>query len=102
MADSEEEQMLRSVQYQALCTLVEWMLTAHFSRTDNPASTADDMLLLAERLSDQMSYPDLGPEWSDLAAQEFRDTLVRHIHRAKALATGEPFDPDGFRKRAPV
>ena len=101
MADERREKMLRFVQFQALGTLVEWLLTAHFAKSGNPEQTADDMLLLAEKLSDQTTFPEAGAEWSDLAAQEYRDTLVRHIHRAKALATGTPFDPDAYRKRAP-
>lgn len=101
MIDDSKEQMLRHIQSLAQGVLIEWLLTAHFSRSPDPAQAANDMLVLAESLSDQMTFPNVGPEQSDLAAQEFRDSLVCHIHRAKALATNEPFDSTAFQRRAP-
>jgi hypothetical protein len=99
--DKAHEQMLRHVQFLAVGTVVELLLAAHFSRFPDPAKAADDMLGLAEKVSDRMTFPDVDAALSDLAAQEFRDSLVRHIHRSRALATGTPFDPSAFRKRAP-
>lgn len=100
MSNEIEEKMLRHVQSLAQGMLLEFLLSAHFKHSSDPIKAADDLLAIAEQISDQMTFPEAGPEWSDLAAQEFRDSLVRHIHRAKAVATGEPFDPTAFHKRA--
>jgi hypothetical protein len=45
-----------------------------------------------------MTFDGLDPSLSDLAASEYRDTLIRLVLRARALATGEPIDPDAYRK----
>ena len=101
MPDETAERMHQHVQMLAQGILIEWLLAAHFSRAKNPAKVANEMLASAEKIGAKMTFPEVGPEWSDLAAQEFRDFLMQHIHRAKALATGKPFDPTAFYKRVP-
>lgn len=103
MRDAEErqERMLQHVQFLALGQIVIMLLAEEFRRSELPKETADRWLQIAEGVSDLMTFPHADPVSSDVAAQEFRDSLVRHIHRARAIATGEPFDPDTYRRRAP-
>jgi hypothetical protein len=47
-----------------------------------------------------MTFPEASPDWSDVAAQEFRDVLIQLVHQARALAVRQPFDPEAYRRRA--
>jgi hypothetical protein len=95
------EDVAKFAQQQAMGFAVAWLMAEHFKRSTNPAAEADYFLRVVESLGDRMTYPELGPEWSDVAAQELRDSLSRIGHRARALSTGEAFDPDRFRGRWP-
>jgi hypothetical protein len=92
-----EEQISRAANEIATDFLLSWTMAAVFNMSPNPSRTADEWLRVAEHAAEKMTFPDLPPEWSDVAAQELRDALARRIHRARVLATGEPFDPDAFR-----
>jgi hypothetical protein len=98
MAAIDEEKMLRSVQMQALSMLVAYLLEHHFIATGRPDEASRETLDHFERLAAEMSFDDVHPAQSDLAAQELRDSLIRVILRARSLATGEPFDPKSFHK----
>ena len=63
---------------------------------EDPAGKADEWLRLFEATAAQMTFAGETPEWSDLTAQEFRDVLMQHIHRARAMALGEECDPRAY------
>ena len=96
MADDAKEATLRHVQFLALADLVIKLLAREFALSANANEMAAEWLNLTELVSEKMTFPDLPPEWSDIAAQEYRDSAIRHILRSRALATEEPFDPDAY------
>lgn len=101
MTDDWKDQMLRHVQITALGFLTEYLLADHLRRHPDPNQASEDLRVLLEAIGERMTFDGVSPEMSDVAAQEFRDTLVRHLERARALATGEPFDPESFQRRSP-
>ncbi|MCB1885827.1 MAG: hypothetical protein KDG89_17880 [Geminicoccaceae bacterium] len=73
------------------------MVADHLKASGDAAAAAKHKLALVELLADAMSFPELGdPALSDLATQRLRDTAVRLLLRAEALATGGPFDPGRY------
>lgn len=96
MADDAKEATLRRVLFFAFADIVIKLLTREFALSANANEMAAEWLNLTELETEKMTFPDLPPEWSDVAAQEYRDSEIRHILRARALATGEPFDPDAY------
>ena len=96
MTGDTKEATLRQVQFLALGYIIEMLLAREFSLSANTNEMAAEWLNLTELASEKMTFPDLPPEWSDVAAQEYRDSAIRHILRARALATGESFDPDAY------
>ena len=96
MAEDAKEATLRHVQFLALSQMVISLLAREFARSDNANEMAAEWLNLTELASEKMAFPELPPEWSDIAAQELRDSEIRYILRARALATGEPFDPNAY------
>ena len=96
MADDAKEATLRYVQFLALGDIVIKLLAREFALSADANEMAAEWLNLTELVSEKMTFPDLPPEWSDIAAQEYRDSAIRHIRRARALATGEPFDPEAY------
>lgn len=99
-AEEQYEKMLQHVHFLALGQIVIMLLSEEFRRSGRPKEVAENWLKLTEGVADLMTFPQADPALSDLAAQEFRDCLVRHVHRARAIATGEPFDPESYRRRA--
>lgn len=83
----------------ALGVLVDKLMEELFRQSGNPDDKAEEWLRLFEATADQMTFPSETPEWSDFAAQEFRDILMQHIHRARAVALGELVDDRAFLRR---
>ena len=77
----------------ALGALLDMTMAKLFSMAPDPAQAADDWLRQVDTVGSLMTFPHLEPVLSDHAAQELRNTLAQHVHRAKALATGQPFGP---------
>ena len=98
MADDAKEATLRHVQFLALNLIVTKLLAREFALSANANELAADWLNLTELESEGMTFPDLLPEWSDIAAQEYRDSAIRLVLRARALATGEPHDPNAYER----
>lgn len=96
MAEDDLGEQMRSLAVQHLLT---WTVTALFRQSEDPAAMAARWLAQAERSGDLMAFPGMDPARGDLAAQIFRDEMVRIIKRAQALATGTPFDPQGWTAR---
>ena len=92
------EEVTRRVQVQALSMAVTKLLARHLASGGNTEEAARQWLNLTELESDEMKFEGLPPEWSDLAAQEYRDSAIRLGLRARALATGQPLDPEDFQK----
>ncbi|WP_298377464.1 hypothetical protein [Azospirillum sp.] len=88
--------MLLHVNLLALGTLMAKLMEEQFRQSGDPAAKADEWLRLFEATAGQMTFPNETPEWSDLAAQEFRDILMQHIHRARAVALGQECDPRAY------
>jgi hypothetical protein len=84
----------------AMGVLLDKLMEELFRQSGNPAKKADEWLRLFEATADQMTFPTETPEWSDIAAQEFRDVLMQHIHRARAVALGEPIDDRAYLRRS--
>ncbi len=96
MADDAKEVTLRHVQFLALGFIVTKLLAREFALSANANEMAAEWLNLTELESEEITFPSLPPEWSDIAAQEYRDSAIRIVLRARALATKEPFDPDAY------
>lgn len=88
--------MLLHVNLLALGTLMTKLMAEMFRKDEDPAGKADEWLRLFEATAAQMTFAGETPEWSDLTAQEFRDVLMQHIHRARAMALGEECDPRAY------
>lgn len=99
MAEDPRERMLRHVQFLALGNIVLKLLAAEFQRSGKPAEKADEWLALADAVNARMTFPEVEPVRSDAAAQELRDFEAAMIRRARALATGERYDPGAGRPR---
>ncbi|WP_084536707.1 hypothetical protein [Azospirillum halopraeferens] len=94
--------MLLHVNLLALRALLVKLMEERFLATGDPAGKADEWLSLFGAAADRMTFPDATPEWSDLAAQEFRDILVQMIDQARALAMRRPAtDPAAAGVRRP-
>lgn len=78
--------------------VVQFLLAQHFRSSPDPAKTSASFLAHCESVAEQMAFDHLDPAESDLAAQEFRDSLLRLALRAQAIATGQPFDPTAFER----
>ncbi len=98
MADDTKEKMLRQVQFMALHYIVEMLLAREFKLSADAKEMAAEWLNFTELHSEGMTFPDEPPELSDIAAQEYRDSAIRIVLRARALATGEPHDPNAYRR----
>ncbi len=96
MADDVKEATLRHVQFLALNLIVTKLLAREFALSANANEMAAEWLNLTELESERITFPDLPPEWSDIAAQEYRDSAIRIVLRARAFATGEPLDPNAY------
>lgn len=99
MASEREETITKEMQAMANATILSWLVARAFGQSGDPEGMADEWLRMAEQLCDVMTFPHLGPVESDFAVQTLRDAMVRQLQRAKALATGEPYDPESFRPR---
>ncbi|MGQ9365721.1 hypothetical protein [Azospirillum sp. ST 5-10] len=89
-ADTMMGNMLLHVNLLAMRALLVKVMEELFRRSDDPAAKADEWLRLFDRSASRMTFPDASPEWSDLAAQEFRDILVQTIGHARSLAVPAP------------
>lgn len=93
MADSPEADIVRTAQMMAQGYLIDLLLAAHIARQPKPGEAADQLMQLVEAGAPPFSVPGLPSGLRDLAAETYRETLVKHIQRARSLATGEPFEP---------
>ncbi|MCM8738749.1 hypothetical protein M5E06_32130 [Azospirillum sp. A1-3] len=93
--------MLLHVNFLAMRAIFAKLLEEHFALSGDPAQKADEWLRFFEKVADTMAFPSETPEWSDLAAQEFRDIVMAIIHQARSQALHEPFDPDAHHRRTP-
>jgi predicted Ser/Thr protein kinase len=82
----------------AMGMLLSLVLKQQFQASGDPDKASRELLDLCEQLGGQTTFEGVDPALSDHAAQEFRDTLIRLVLRARSLATGEPVDPDAYRK----
>ena len=99
MDENQKDRMLSHVQSMALHTVVVHLLERAFASSPKGADAySRDLLNLYELLAEKTTFPDVDPALSDLATQEFRDSLIRIVLRARYLALGEPFDPDAYLK----
>ena len=95
------EKMQWAMKFMALQRVVESLLMHEFTLSTNLTTVADEWLRWAEKNAATLPFEEIfrsvSPEQNAVARREYRDSLVRLIHRARALATGEPFDPERFR-----
>lgn len=96
MVDDNEADVLRTVRAMAQSYLIDLLMAFHFAGQKKPGDAADQLLGLIDRTADPDMFTGLDPATAALAAQEYRQTLAGHVRRARALATGEPFDADEF------
>lgn len=96
MVDDNETDVRRTVREMAQSYLIDLLMAFHFAGQPKPGDAADRLLGLIDRTADPDMFTGLDPSTAELAAQEYRQTLTGHIRRARALATGEPFDADVF------
>ena len=98
MPKYDKKAVIRQMQFQALTNIVLKLLAREFSLSENAEQMAREWLNLVEIEGDVSAFEGVPPEWSDFAAQEQRDSGVRVILLARALATGEPSDPKDYQK----
>ena len=80
-------QQIRQHQQRAAENIVlTYLLAEHFRRSGNPDEASRLLLMTAEVAGAQMTYGNLDPAESDLAAQELREALTQIVLRAKSLA----------------
>lgn len=96
MGDDNEADVLRAVRAMAQSYLIDLLMAFYLAGQAKPGDAADKLMGLIDRTADPDMFTGLDPSTATLAAQEYRQTLTGHIRRARALATGEPFDADVF------
>jgi hypothetical protein len=101
LADSPEADIVRTAQMMAQGYLIDLLLAAHIARQPRPGEAADQLLQVVEAGAPPFSLPGMPAALRDLAAETYRDTLVKHIQRARSLATGEPFEPGSLPEGEP-
>lgn len=102
-ADAMMGNMLLHVNLLATRALLVKTMEEVFRAAPDPAAKADEWMRLFDRSASLMTFPDTAPEWSDLAAQEFRDILLQMIGSARSLAVSgmaAGAAPDGRRAAA--
>ena len=99
---SPEQDIIRTAQMMAQGYLIDLLLAAHIARQPKPEDAAAQLLQVVEAGAPPFNLPGMPSALSALAAATYRDTLLRHIHRARALATGEPFEPGSLPTGEPV
>ena len=97
MVNQREEEFKKLMKEFANDTLITWILEHQFK---NDGHWETEIRSRAELIGDTLTFEHLSPAESDFAVQELRDAIVRPIERARALATGERFDPERFLGRA--
>lgn len=98
MAGVDQDGVLQHTHMLAMGVLIETLLEGHLRASGDADKASRTLLDRFERVSERMTFDGVHPTLSDHAAQEYRDTLIRHVLRARALATGEPLDPNAYRK----
>ncbi|NBC33308.1 MAG: hypothetical protein GVY13_11590 [Alphaproteobacteria bacterium] len=97
MADESETELVRMAQMMAHGYLMDLLLATQFAQHPRPGEAAENLLKLVEATAQPVKMPGLSSAASEVVAQAFHDSVVGHIRRAKAMATGEPVptDPGG-------
>lgn len=90
MADESQTEMIRMAQMMAHGYVIDLLLASQFAQHPRPAEAADNLLALVEASAQPMKVPGVSAATSEAMAQAFHDSVVGHIQRAKAMATGEP------------
>jgi hypothetical protein len=85
------------IQLLALSTLLSQALARIFKLSGDPNGESKALLEQMDTVMSASTFPNWGPEESDLAAQDLRDEVVRIVLRARAFATGERYDPDSYK-----
>lgn len=99
---SPQAEIVRNAQMMAQGYLIDLLLAAHIARQPKPAEAADQLLQVVAAGAPSFDVPGLPTALSTLAAETYRDTLIQHIHRARSLATGEPFRPGSLPAGEPI
>ena len=73
-------------------------LAQTFNSKPDPAIAADNFLNLVESIASDFDFGEDGltPVERSILRDTFRDKMIRYGVLAKALATGEPFDPSDY------
>ena len=90
MADESSAERIRMAQLMAHGYLIDLLLATQFAQQPDPQKAADTLLRLVEATAQPMKVPSLTSAEGEAMAQAFHDTVVNHIHRARAMATGDP------------
>lgn len=97
MADESQTETIRMAQMMAHGYLIDLLLATQFAQHPRPGEAADNLLKLVEATARPMSVPGLSAVAGEAIAQAFHDSVVGHIRRAKAMASGDPMpaEPGG-------
>ena len=95
MAQETQADWIRMAQQMAHGYLIDLLLASQFAQHPNPAEAADRLLKLVDATAQPMTVPGLSSATGEAMAQAFHDTVVNHIKRARAMATGEPLPNSG-------
>ena len=95
MAQESQAEMIRIAQQMAHGYLIDLLLASQFAQHPNPKEAADNLLKLVDATAQPMKVPGLSAATGEAMAQAFHDTVVGHIQRARAMATGEPLPTGG-------
>ena len=90
LADESQAEMIRMAQMMAHGYLIDLLLATQFAQHPKPAEAANDLLRLVAATAQPMKVPGASAATGEAMAQAFHDTIVGHIARARAMATGEP------------
>lgn len=99
--DAVINEMLVHVNLLATRALLVKLMEELFRQSGDPAAKADEWLDLFEASAAKMTFPNTSPDWSDVAAQEFRDALVQIVGHARSLAV-LPRVPEAARPKVPA
>lgn len=95
LADESHAEMIRIAQQMAHGYLIDLLLASQFAQHPNPAEAADHLIKLVDATAQPMKAPGVPTATAEAMAQAFHDTVVGHIQRARAMATGDPLPTGG-------
>lgn len=101
MPPDKNQELLREARLLAIDWLLMLVLARQLADADSAEEEADRLMALAEKTMEGFVYPEADAAESDAISQEMRDALVRRVVRARAIATGETFDPVAFQRQQP-